>query len=213
MEPKVRVDPLKRVSLLGLGFCSRRSWASCSSSADAAPRHSEPQPRERARQVRGGAASTSSSAAAKRTRCGLLDDERGKDLDAMFTWWPATWVRIRCSRNSGTVTSWANRPGWRASTTSHSRRAAPPEGGPSLSAHISPRPRTSRTISCRSTSGRVSSSSRCPSLRERSTSSARSRPPTSRGRRRRRGRCRRTSSCVRRRAPSCRTRARTPRGW
>ena len=76
--------------------------------------------------------------------------------------WPATWQKIRCSWNSGTVTSCENSPACRRSTASHSAREVRPRGGPNSIAHINPRPRTSRTTAWRSISGRVSSSSFSP---------------------------------------------------
>ena len=65
--------------------------------------------------------------------------------------------------------SWEKRPGCARSNAIHVARAERPSGGPSSIAHISPRPRTSRTIAWRSTSGRVSSSSSSPIRSARST--------------------------------------------
>ena len=75
----------------------------------------------------------------------------------MFTRWPATWLRIRWSVNSGTTTSWAKIPGCMRSSIRQVVR--PLSGSPNSIAHIRPRPRTSLTTWYRSTSGRVRSSS------------------------------------------------------
>ena len=56
----------------------------------------------------------------------------------MFTLCPATWLRIRCSVNSGTTTSWAKIPGCIRSSMRQVVR--PASGSPNSIAHISPRP-------------------------------------------------------------------------
>ena len=102
--------------------------------------------RERRRDSARRAAIVSSSAAAKRRISSSSTISAGSAL-IVFMRCPATWQRMRCSWNSGTVISWENSPGWRRSTASHSARPTRPDGGPNSIAHISPSPRTSRTTS------------------------------------------------------------------
>src|SRR4051794_13129521 len=78
---------------------------------------------------------------------------RGGSALTTFMPWPATWLRIRWSRKSGTTTSCEKSPGWIRSSSFQVRE--PPSGSSNSIAHISPRPRTSRTTAELSASARA----------------------------------------------------------
>src|SRR5206468_1527514 len=65
--------------------------------------------------------------------------------NSLMVWlpWPATWVRILWSLNSGTVMSWQNRPLLAASSTFQEARRRSDFGGPNSIPIIRPLPRTS----------------------------------------------------------------------
>ena len=57
--------------------------------------------------------------------------------------WPATWVRILCSLNSGMVMSWQNSPLLAVSSTFHDALSLSELGEPNSTPIIRPLPRTS----------------------------------------------------------------------
>ena len=80
-----------------------------------------------------------------------------------FMRWPATWQRIRCSWNSGTVTSWAKSPGCARSTAPQTERRGPARAARARSpTSARARARRGRPRSARPAAS-VSSSSRSPS--------------------------------------------------
>ena len=99
-----------------------------------------------ARGTRSASATTSSSAAAKRRISCSVDDERGQRLDDVHP------VAGDLAEDPVVVEQrhgeqLCGEPGLRALDGAPTARRRPPDGGPSSIAHISPRPRTSRTIS------------------------------------------------------------------
>ena len=103
--------------------CRRSSRASCRSTTGstrrARPRPSAAQPRRRRapsaklakeRGTRDARATVASSASASHVRSSSSTVSGGRPLITAMPW-PATWLRIRWSRNSGTTTSCAKRPG------------------------------------------------------------------------------------------------------
>src|SRR5262249_40573666 len=65
--------------------------------------------------------------------------------NSLMVWlaWPATWVRILWSLNSGTVMSWQNRPLFAVSSTFQDAFSRSDFGGPNSTPIIKPLPRTS----------------------------------------------------------------------